>query len=846
MKFSVTKCVVYGIVFLVATIFFAILTNRGNMDMTAEMEKATLPLVYLDVDGREVNCLFGHTEPMKTSYVQNSITPMASDRILNLRLDENGDSILNISYELRSIDGSRLIESNTISEYEKEENSITLNIKLKDLLEKTTEYMLVLMLETESKPSVYYYTKLMICDTAVIGESIDFIWNFHQTTYDKEKAHELKKYLESSATADNSNYFKVDIHNSLDMVTWGNLAPQEAIEPIVNIREINGDISGFVLDYVVSEENDNGSNLYRVSEYFRVRYTKTRMYLLDYERTMEKMFEPSEESFDSTKIILGIGDDNIDLSESDDGKNVAFTSADRLFAFNITDEKISLLFSFYEPEDLKRADLNNEHDIKILNVDETGNITFMVYGYMNRGIHEGQTGVVVYTYNSLNAVVSEQAYIPYGKSYEILKQDIEQLSYINRNHKLYLSLEKAIYEINIAEKTCKVLATEAINGECKISKTGRMVVWQDALENDYTAKKLYLMDLSTENIMEINAENNDRITALGFIGEDLVYGLANEEDIVLNDNDDMIFHMHSIIIQNEMGLILKLYKQDNIYVTSANIQEEMIHLKRVVKEVGEEEVTYKKTTDDQIVSAKEDTSGENYVEFGYSNLYKNFVRIVIDGKVRAKDIQFVQPEQELYEGNKNLLVTLDEEYERFYVYNAKGLLGIFDSENEALLSAVDNSAWVVNDFGYYVWRKESRSTKNQIMAIKATDVTEGMTSLGACLDTILAYEGVMRSTSFMLEQGQSVHQILQENLKDVQVLEMTGCSLDNMLYYINKDIPVMVRMGAKKAVLITGFNDKEVVIMDPDKGTLSKVKKQQAETLFEDAGSHYITYVPKN
>ena len=232
------------------------------------------------------------------------------------------------------------------------------------------------------------------------------------------------------------------------------------------------------------------------------------------------------------------------------------------------------------------------------------------------------------------------------------------------------------------------------------------------------------------------------------------------------------------------------------------------------------------------------------METGYSNLYKTFVRIVVNGKLTPKDIHYVEPEQELYEGNKMLVVTYEDVGERFYVYNAKELLGVFDKEAEAVSYAVNNSAWVINDYGNYVWRKEKRSTKNQIMAIKATTVSEDKNSLGVCLDTILAFEGIMRNSSYLLEQGASITDILTDNLENTQVLELTGCSLDDMLYYLNKDIPVMVRLGQKKAVLITGFNDSEVVILDPDAGTLSKMKKKQAEKMFEEAGSYYITYVP--
>ena len=104
MKLSVIKGIVFGAVFLIALITFGILTNRGNMDMTAKMEDATLPLVYLEVDGREVICLAGYKEAMQTAYVQDCITPLSQDRALNLSIKENGVATKKIGYELRSID----------------------------------------------------------------------------------------------------------------------------------------------------------------------------------------------------------------------------------------------------------------------------------------------------------------------------------------------------------------------------------------------------------------------------------------------------------------------------------------------------------------------------------------------------------------------------------------------------------------------------------------------------------------------------------------------------------------------------------------------------------------------
>ena len=57
--------------------------------------------------------------------------------------------------------------------------------------------------------------------------------------------------------------------------------------------------------------------------------------------------------------------------------------------------------------DTDLRDIHNESKIKILSVEENGNVSFVVYGYMNRGIHEGQTGVLVEYYNSLLNTVEE-------------------------------------------------------------------------------------------------------------------------------------------------------------------------------------------------------------------------------------------------------------------------------------------------------------------------------------------------------------------------------------------------------------------------------------------------------
>ena len=74
-------------------------------------------------------------------------------------------------------------------------------------------------------------------------------------------------------------------------------------------------------------------------------------------------------------------------------------------------------------------------------------------------------------------------------------------------------------------------------------------------------------------------------------------------------------------------------------------------------------------------------------------------------------------------------------------------------------------------------------------------------------------------------------------------MDLTGCSLDAALYYVNKDIPVLVRLEDGTAVLLIGFNEMNTVIMNPESGTIYKVGMNDSKEWFEQNGNRFITYI---
>ena len=89
----------------------------------------------------------------------------------------------------------------------------------------------------------------------------------------------------------------------------------------------------------------------------------------------------------------------------------------------------------------------------------------------------------------------------------------------------------------------------------------------------------------------------------------------------------------------------------------------------------------------------------------------------------------------------------------------------------------------------------------------------------------------------------TVVEILRNNLPDAQILELSGCSLNAVLYYVNRDIPVLAILNDGNAVLIVGFNELNTVLMDPQTGEVYKKGINDSTEWFEENGNGFIAYI---
>ena len=847
MKKSVLKGIFFGIVLFAALFFFETVMNLGNTDMTAEMPPASYPLVYMNISGEQVNCLHGYRSEMEPAYMRDTITPLEGGRDLGITVEKFGTSIASISYQVRSGDGSRLIEETEITEYEETENTLTAYFTLKDLLEEGKEYNLVTCLRLQSGRDIFYYTRILLGEEYHVWEKVEFVKKFHENTFHKATAGEnLSLYLEPNRDGDNTSFAKVDIHSSLDQVTWGDLSVTQVSEAVVDIKEMMSQTASFQVHYEVEIPYEGRTERYLVTEYYRIRYTPDRIYLLDFEREMSGLFNERRNVYNGNKISLGIqGTDQVELTECDGGNIFAFVAGNRLFSYNVADNKLALLFGFYNEDNHDRRTVYDKYGIKVLNVDEAGNVQFVVYGYMNRGRHEGESGVQISLYNSSRNTVEEMAFIPYTKSPELLRQDMNKLSFAGNNNRFYMMVDSTIYEMNLSSRQCRVAAENLDSDSFRVSGSGKMLAWVEGDRSE--AETMQFMNLMSGKQMIIQAGYREYVKPLGFMGDDLIYGIADQDDVAMDNSGRIFFPMHTIRIQDEKGDILKEYNSSGSYVISCGVQENQIMLYRVRKEVDEVSggTVYVEETSDQIMYSKKEDAGKNLVETVVVDVMETLTQIAVKSTIDTDTLQLLTPREVLFEGeNKIALPETGEMVERYFVYTIRGLTGVYTEEAEAVNAAYDEAGVVTDDTGSYVWYRGNRVTRNQIMKITGGEMADESTSeLAVCLNTILAFEGVNRSTQYMLDSGMTTMDILQENIPDIRVLDLTGCELDAILYYTNQDIPVLTMLENGGAYLITGFNELNIVVMDPKDGTVYKVGMNDATEMFEENGNRFITYM---
>lgn len=837
MKKKWIRPVVLVVVFLATVILFGALTNKENEEMTTTMAEATLPIVRFYVEGTKVDELHGYTLDMDIEKMRDGIIPLDYSRKLDLEINRYEYSIDKITYELRSLDGSRLLADGQVEEFEENNATLSKQMTLQNVMEPGQEYMLHILLWSKEKP-IHYYTRVMVGENYYTKESLEFVKTFHEYTFSDQAAEFIPTYMDA-ATGDASTLNYVDLSCTLKQIAWASLKPTRLTEPVISYKEITSSYNVLTMDYVVAYKGDNGqTELYNVEEYYRLRQAETRMYVLNFERRINQIFSDERDYITAGKDIqLGIRNPQVEYNCNESGEAIAFVQEGELWTLNSGTHEMAKVFSFRGKEGLDARDNWNKHDIKIMRIDESGSVDFIVYGYMNRGDHEGEVGIGMYHYDGLTYAVEEEAFLPVTISYEVLSSEIGNLMYQNESGIVYLTLADRLYRINLETLEMEALICDMTEESYAVSESNRFIAW---VENEklYASDTIHVMDLRTEKTFNLK-ENGKYIKPLGFIEDDFIYGIAETYEVKKDIVGTMLFPMKELKIVDvlsENQEVLKEYVPQNGAIGGISVADDVITVELISSATGQAAGI------DTIMNREAKNDASVYVKSTVTEVKETQYQLAQQKSIDDKKIKRIVSKEIVSEKDNTIVLDSIESADTYYVYVKGDVVYCTKNVAQAIMVANEKLGVVVDEKQNYVWKRARKTAQNSFAHIAPSDADAGANSLVQSLSAMLKYYGKERSVSALMTEQNTPKSILIESIEDKKVLDLTGCNEEEILFYLSEGSPVFAMTDRNSAVLLVGYSASNIYYYNPELGTTNSMSHESASELFENAGNVFFSY----
>lgn len=839
MNKKIIKPIVLVLVFIGSLVITSIVTNHSNEDLTTSMQAATLPLINLYYGETPINELHGYISEMDVTGMRDSITPIAEDRKLSVRISGYGRKVEGLSYEIRSIDASRLVADGEAEELESDGGTYRTTLQLQNILNENEEYVLILKADCDSK-EVYYYTRIVLSKDCYARECLDFALEFHGHTFSDDAAKFIPTYMDpASGDATTLNY--VDLSCTLKQITWADFQGEELSDPIASFKEINSSYNVIVLQYVLTSVNESGeTEYYNIEEYYRLRQTDTRMYVLNFERTMNQIFR-GENNFvsDTYNILLGIRGSDVEYRASEAGDVICFVQEGELWCYHVKNRTMARVFSFLGVEGIDSRENWGQHDIKIIRMDEAGSVDFIVYGYMNRGTHEGEVGMGVFHYDGLARTVEEEAFVPFDRTYEVLKGEMGHLMYENEQSTAYLMMEGFVYAINLDTLEVEPVVKNLSDGSYAVSESHRYLAWVD---DEDSSDKIHIMDLRSGDVRDISEGAGIYMRPLGFLEEDFIYGAVSSDKVVVNaaGNTDFPMEYLKIVGITDKGFEeLKEYSKLRRYIGSIDIENGTISINLLKKSDGQ----YVAAGMDSIMNREADHEGK--VEVGKIVTGEKETQIILSqsATLSASRLKMVTPKAVILDEPRILTIPTETGQNRYYVYVKGKVELVTDHISDAIKLANNRLGVVVDESQNYVWMRARKSVQDAFPEIKPGSDDTNAGSIIQCISAMLSWNELDVNVSKLTGEGSTPKEVLEDSLQDARVLDLTGCTVDEILFYVSCQNPVFAMTGNDSAVLITGYNSKNIFYYNPANHTTESMSIKDADKWFGKAGSIFFAYL---
>jgi hypothetical protein len=352
------------------------------------------------------------------------------------------------------------------------------------------------------------------------------------------------------------------------------------------------------------------------------------------------------------------------------------------------------------------------------------------------------------------------------------------------------------------------------------------------------------MDLTDGSVYEITESKDSYLRPLYFIDNDLIYGLVKKEDLTMDAAGNTESPMYALKIMNtsEDGHdIIKTYEPLDSYISSIAIEEHTI----LVNLVKEADGQYVANGDDAIMNREAESEDNVYITTTVTDVKETQVQIALGKTVGTDKTKLITFQTLLTDEEHILSLNTDSEKERFYVYVKGEVRLATDSISDAILLANSQLGIVVDTSQQYIWMRAHKTNCPAFSGIAPYDTDADADSIVQCVSAMLMREDSGISVAELVEAGQTPKEVLENTLKDAIVLDLTGCTAEEIIYYVSNGSPVFAMTGADSAVLVTGYSSTHLYYYNPETGKKESMNMDDAAQWFADAGNIFFSYLKK-
>lgn len=748
----------------------------------------SFPIIYQIRNDKKLNEMRGFTNSNYSKVANETVTLLGQGRKLDLLIKNNGNKFNYIDYEVRDRTSNRLLERTRLDieesdrNKEKDETRITLNIQ--NLIKTNTAYLLTLKINA-NKREAYYFANVIYRPKNNLDAAVEKAQWFTDLTFDPVTAGNYEKgivqYLETSINRDMREMHTVTLQQTFEQLTFADTGMKKISEYYFNIYQAQEYSFNIVIKYLTKSGKENKDEFFVNRDEYVLRWDGTRWYFMKFKRSTEELLNLDDAPFNESnnRFYTGVTNpNNLVKVESPNHEYFAFCKQKEVYIYDSKTQKITNIFSYRIKDEDTFEKIANDYAVKILDVNDAGDVTYIIYGYNMVGLNEGNMGIDIFTYHSDTNESEEKLFIPIYTTFQSLKYDIGRLCVYKDNSLIFKSYNK-VYSIDIDTAEILTLADGFEETKFAASSNSRYFAFNN--DKEEVSKHISIYNIEDGKITQIDAKEGENIEVVTFMNDDLFYGVFSDENIWREIGKIIGRPSHEIKVINAITGKEDSFKEEDRYLYNFVNQQNVLRYNKYKREGTH----YTYLTNDVIVNNYPVENTDEFVykeEFTKEKLRIGYFEIPLERKQKltyAKSAGIVRKQIE----ETALESSMEVEDAIYYVYDSGDLKAKLKNLSDGINEIRDNYGYVKFD------------------------------------DRITCYNRANKGNVSYLRQGDSILENLkgfEENiyLKDnaILVMNVTGVTERDLEYYLSLNEKIAVYKDDTFQFFITGYDNNNYVL----------------------------------